>query len=651
MNGRSDEPGGFPLDRRDFLRLGGGALVTASLGGVYVGDALGATKVSEAPRLKALVKAGKLPPVAKRLPAKPAVIQPVDKLGRYGGTWHTGGVGPEDVGSWILQTVFYENVVAFRMPWKGSGSISDVTPNLAESFTFNRSGTVYTFKLRKGIRWSDGTPFTADDIVFAVNDIAVHKQISPVPSSRFTGRDGSPGRATKLDDYTVRLTFPTPNSLFLQGMCSAGGYVLHAPSKYLKQFHADYNPNANDLAKQANLADWVALFKAKNYPFDPGRPTVAGWKFTAPFGSGSQVVMTRNPYYWKVDPKGRQLPYIDRVIYAVDSDPEVLLAQALNGQLDMHARLINTPRNKPVLAASRKKGNYDFFEMQSSFMNQALIMLNQTVKDPVLREVFRNRNFRIGLSYAINRQEIIDSVYAGQGEPWQAAPVKTSPWYDEKMAKQYTQFSIQQANSFLDKAGYPLKNGARIGPDGKPISFVITTADDYPDAAQVLQFVARTWKQVGVEIQNQNVSEDLFFQRVTANSHDAAIWQGDGGDNPILYPYRYVPLASRASNFATLWALWYESNGKSGEAPPQFVKDWYALYNGLKGTTNANQQHNLMARILRGVRDQFLVLGTASVPPGYGIVRKNFHNVPKSIPGNLAFPNVAPTHPEQYFIA
>jgi peptide/nickel transport system substrate-binding protein len=651
MNGRSDEPGGFPLDRRAFVRLGGGALVTASLGGLQVTDAFGATKASEAPMLKALVKAGKLPPISKRLPAKPAVVQPVSKSGRYGGTWHTGGVGPEDVQSWMLQTIFYENVVSFRLPWKGNGSIGDVQPNLAESFTFNKAGTQYTFKLRKGIKWSDGSPFTADDIVFAVNDIAVNKQISPVPSSRFTGRDGSPVKATKLDAYTVRLDFPTPNSLFLEGMCSAGGYVLHAPSKYLKQFHADYNPQANDQAKSANFTDWVAMFKAKNNPFDPNRPTVAGWVFTNPFGAGSQVVAERNPYYWKTDPQGRQLPYIDRVIFQIDSDPQVLLAQAANGQLDLHARLINTAQNKPVLAENRSKGKYQFFEVESSFMNQALIMLNQTAKDPVLRQIFQNKNFRIGLSYAINRTQIIQSVYAGQGEPWQAAPRKSSPWYDEKMAKQYTQFSIAQANSFLDKAGYPMKGSARVGPDGKPIQFVVTTADDYPDAAQLLQFVQQTWKQVGIEISNQNVSEDLFFQRVTGNQHDAAIWQGDGGDNPILYPYRYVPLASRPSNFATLWALWFESNGKSGEAPPQFVKDWMTLYNGLKGTTNEKQQHNLMARILRGVRDQFMVMGIASMPPGYGIVKNTMHNVPKSIPGNLAFPGIGPVHPEQFYIA
>jgi peptide/nickel transport system substrate-binding protein len=448
----------------------------------------------------------------------------------------------------------------------------------------------------------------------------------------------------------VRITFPTPNALFLQGMCSAGGYVLHAPAHYLKQFHASYNPNAANLAKQAGMPNWQTLFKAKNFPFDPARPTVSAWVFKDAFGVGSQVRAERNPYYWKVDPQGRQLPYLDSVVFQVLSDPQVELAAAANGQLDIHARLINTAQNKPVLAAGRNKGKYHFFEVDTSFMNQALLMLNQTCKDPVKRAIFRNKNFRIGLSYAINRTEIINSVYAGQGVPWQAAPKKTSPWYDPKMATQYTQYNPKLANQYLDQAGYPLKNGSRIGPDGKPISFTIITANDYPDAAADVQYLKRYFNAVGIDIDNDNVAETLFFQRVTAGDHDAAIWQGDGGDNPILYPYRYVPLASRASNFATQWALWYETKGKSGEEPPLGVKNWMTLYQGLEGTTNAKEQHNLMARILREVRDMFLVIGIASMPEGYGIVKNNFFNVPKSVPGNLAFPGIGPTHPEQYSV-
>ncbi|HXH89586.1 MAG TPA: ABC transporter substrate-binding protein [Gaiellaceae bacterium] len=654
MNGRDahdDQADSPTLNRRDLLKLGAGGVLTATLAGTLVEGSVAATGGGkEAPQLAALVRQGKLPPLAKRLPAKPVVVQTVERLGRYGGTWDTAGAGAEDVGSWILLTIFYENVVAFRPPWKGNGSIKDAVPNLAKSITYNRAGTEYTIRLRSGIKWSDGAPLTAADIVFAVKDIILNKTLSPSTSTRFTGRGGEPVRIEQLDKWTVKLIFPTPNALFLQGMCSAGGYVLCAPAHYLKRFHQDFNPNVADLVKEANQPNWRAFFNSKNFPFDPNRPTVAAWKFTTPFGVGAQVVAERNPYYWKVDRQGRQLPYIDKVVYNLASDPEVVLAQGLNGQLDLHARLINTPRNKPVLAANRKKGNYKFFEVKTSFMNQGLIMLNQTAQDPVLRHIFRNKEFRKALSHAINRREIINSVYAGQGEPWQAAPARTSPWFNLNMAKQFTEFNMNAANQILDRAGFQRRGSSRVGPDGKAIEFSILAATTNPDHAQALEFIKRTWNNLGIDIQVQNVAENLFHTRVTSNAHHAAIFGASGGDNPILYPASYIPTSARASNYATLWALWSESNGRLGEAPPQVVRDQLTLYAGLKGTTQEKTQFNLMARILRGVAKEFHSIGIALPPPSYGIVKNNFHNVPKSIPGNLAFPGIGPVHPEQFFI-
>jgi peptide/nickel transport system substrate-binding protein len=644
-----------PFDRRSFLKLGGGALLTASLGGGLLAQGAEAESLAtggkESPALAALVKQGKLPPLAKRIPANPQVVAPVAGLGKYGGTLRTGAVGTEDLGSWIVMTTFYENMLAYRLPWKGKGKVTDVKPNICESFSFNKAGTEFTYHLRKGMRWSDGAPFTADDVVFAVNALQTHPILRPRPQARLSGRDGQGCKAVKLGTYTVKLVYPSPNAIAPQGVCSAGGYFLHAPSHYLKQFHIDYNPNANDLAKAQGFKDWVALINAKSSVLDINLPTVAAWKFASPYGEGSQTTFVRNPYYWKVDTQGRQLPYIDKWVFTVSSSNEVMLAQVLNGQNDLVGRLINVPANKPVLAQSRKKGKYEFFQLDTSFMNQGLIMLNQTAQDPVLRQIFRNKDFRIGLSYAINRPEIVQTVFAGQGEPWQQAPKKDSPFYDAKMAKQYSQFSIAQANASLDKAGYPMKGGARVGPDGKPISFVIQCANNTPQMAQMLTLIQKTWNSVGIDISISNITEDLYFQREAANQHHASMFGASGGDNPILYAGSYIPLTIRGNDWGALWGLWKESGGTKGEQPPQWIKDGYALYRGLLGTTNQVQQHNLMARILRSVRDNFPNIGTVSAPVGYGIVSNRLHNVPKYVPGNLTFPNVGPTHPEQYWLS
>jgi peptide/nickel transport system substrate-binding protein len=646
------------VSRRGLLLGGGGALVAASLAGWGIIEASSGDSeasdgpapdldLKEAPMLAALVKAGQLPELGKRLPPAPLVVEPVGDLGRYGGDWHTVGVGVEDTSSWMLQTFFYDNMVGWDPAFKGNGAISDVRPNLAESFTANPEGTRYEFKLRRGIKWSDGEPFTADDVVFAVNDIQVHPEISPAPSSRFKGIDGSPCKATKIDDYTVRIDFPSPNALFLQGMCSAGGFVLTAPKHYLSQFHADYLPGGKRPAD-----DWVTAFAGKNDPFgNADRPTLTGWRVVSGVGGGSRAVVERNPYYWKTDPEGRQLPYLDRIVYSIVSDPEVALAQVLNGQVDIHSRTINTTKNKPVLARSRKRGGYDFYEVKTGQMNHDMIMFNLTHKDPVKREIFGNKDFRIGLSQAINRQEVIDAVYAGQGEPWQTCPRPDSPFYDETMAKQYVEFDVAAANEALDRAGYTRQGDSRMGPDGKPIELVVLIATSNPTAVQAFEFVTRRWADVGIKASVQAVDETLFFERTTAGEHDCAVSTGDGGDNPILYPYRYIPTASRVSAFAPAWGSWFETMGAAGEEPPALVAGWLETYHQIQSTTDADEQLSLMMDILAGVRDEFQTFGISLPIHGYGIVKNDFHNVPETVPGDLTFPNVGAANPSQFYTA
>ncbi|MEV0459270.1 ABC transporter substrate-binding protein [Catellatospora methionotrophica] len=636
------------VGRRSFL-IAGGVTALGTLGLVSACDSaddpanpadLGQ---KEAPALAEEVKAGRLPKLEERLPANPLVVQTVDRPGKYGGTWRTVAVGVEDASSWMLQTIYYDNVLAWDAAFPNNGGIADVKANLAESFTSNADGTEYVFKLRPGIKWSDGKPFTADDVVFAVNEIAVHPEVSPAPNSRFVGLDGKPGKAEKVDQYTVKITFTGPNGLFLQGMCSAGGWVLAAPMHYLQQFHGDH--------MSAKPADWVTAFKTKNDPFgNAERPTLTAWKVTTPIGGGSQVVVERNPYYWKVDQNRRQLPYLDKVVYSIVTDAEVGLAQVSNGQVELTSRAVNSTRNKPVLANARAKGGFDFFEVKTGQMNANTIMFNLTHADPVKRQIFGNRDFRVGLSLAINRKEIIDGVYAGQGEPWQAAPRPDSPFYDQKMAKQYTEYDVAGANAALDKAGFALKDGARVGPDGKPIEFVVLVSTSNPTIVQAMGFITRFWQAVGVKATVQSVDETLFFERVTAGQHDVAVSTGDGGDNPILYPYRYIPTAPRVSLFGPAWGTWYLSNGAQGEQPPAAVAKWIEDYKKIRGTTDATTATNLMKGILAGVRDEFQVIGTVLPIHGYGVVKNNFHNVPKSIPGDLTFPNVGAAHPEQFFV-
>ena len=610
-------------------------------------------KGKEAPSLAEKVKAGDLPPVTQRLPKSPLVVEPAERIGSYGGTWRAAMLGPDDT-SWLDRTVGYDPVLRWRTDAR-TFSRDQVVPGVAESFEVNADATEYVFRFRENTRWSDGEPFDADDVLFAYNDVLRHKDITPVLPAAYTSADG-PATMARIDDFAVRLTFPSPNALFAQRMATKAygfDFVVH-PRHYLSKFHADFANDVNQVVKDEGADDWLQLFDAKRDSWaNPDLPTLNAWMITQPVGSGNRVVAERNPYYWKVDPDGSQLPYIDRFVNELITDPEVMLLKVAAGEVDMQTRTINSLQNKPVLARGRDKGGYEFFDMASANMNTTIISLNLCHKDPVLREVFRNRDFRVGLSYAINREEIIVAAYQRQGEPYQAAPRPESAFYDETLARQYIEYDVDQANRHLDKAGYAERDGKgmRVGPDGATIRFVVEFATrDYGFAwAAVMDMVRTYWRAVGIDVSVKSENSELLYERKEANLHDAVVWQGDvGGMDPRLEPRYYMPYRDE-SNFAIPWAAWYQSKGAEGEEPPAPVREQMRLYDQMAAAGDPEEQDRLLREVVSMAREQFYAIGISLPPKGYGIRRTDFHNVPTTMMIESDYPEPGPSNPEQYF--
>jgi ABC-type transport system substrate-binding protein len=535
-------------------------------------------------------------------------------------------------------------------------------PNVAESFEASDDATSYTFKLREGLRWSDGAPFTADDIMFWYEGVSLNAELTP-------NRGANPPVVEKLDQYTVKFVFEEPNGLFLPTLATlAGDYATRYPKHYLEQFHPTYNPDGIEaLVKESGAANWVELFQRKGAavsgtPYDamwsnPELPRLHAWVITTPYGESTQVVAERNPYYFKVDPDGNQLPYIDRVVYEVVQSADVLLLKALNGEIDMQDRNLATLPNKAVFADSMEQGGYRFFDTIPATMNTCLINLNLNHKDPGKRELFQNKDFRIGLSYAINRQEIIDLVFVGQGEPFQAAPRPESPFYDEQLAKQYTEFDLAKANEHLDKAGLAERDseGYRLGPDGKRVSFIVEIATGFSQAhVDVMQLVATQWKEVGIEAAIKPVDRALFDMLRLANEYDAVVWDGAGGLDVLQNGNYYFPRSNR-SDFAQAWATWYINREGDGaqtapEEPPAAVQKQMELHDQLLRTSDPAEQDTLMREILAIAGDEFYTIGISLPSNTYGIVKNNFRNVPTVMPNGFLYPHPAPTNPSQYFI-
>lgn len=233
---------------------------------------------------------GDLPRLKDRLSQNPLVVATTERAGVYGGTWNSAILGPDDR-TWLDRSVGYQPLLRW------DPGFTKVVPNVAASFEVNADATVYVFHLRPGLRWSDGEPFTADNIVFAQNDLLANEELG--------GTD--PVRAVKIDDHTVRLALPAPNALLVKDLASSFGMRLLKPKHYLMKLHRTYNPDADKLAAEAELDDRVALIGQQEEEWtNPDLPTLNPW-VTAE-SSQDRIVVERNPYFWKVDQGGRQLP-------------------------------------------------------------------------------------------------------------------------------------------------------------------------------------------------------------------------------------------------------------------------------------------------------------------------------------------------------
>ncbi|WP_285734639.1 ABC transporter substrate-binding protein [Nocardiopsis sp. ATB16-24] len=602
----------------------------------------------EAPMLAALVESGDLPPVEERLPDEPLVVEPHERVGVYGGEWNSAILGVGDW-PWLGRTVGYENLTRWSTDWQ------EVIPNLAESWEYNEDATELTFTLRAGLRWSDGEPFTSDDVEFAYNDIFNNHDLTPVAAA-------GPGTVEKVDEQTFTIVFDEPNALWA-GYDLLQYQVVTKPKHYLERFHIDHNPDADELAEEEGFTDWVEMFEAKagvidssRYWQNPDIPTMYPWKVVEPLADSGRMVLERNPYYWKVDTEGNQLPYIDRVVFDILPDEEVMLVRALNGEIDMHSRHFNTLANRPTLAEGRESGDFDFFELQPAEMNTAMISLNLTHEDEELRETFNDRDFRAALSHAINRQDIIDVVYRGQGEPWQGAPRKDSPFYNEELATQYTEYDIDLANEILDEAGYDERDsdGLRTSPRGETVRFTLSVPTDFrPDIVDSMEMVVGFWEDLDIDVDLNTEDRSLWQTRRENNEHDANVWSGDNGMMDAMYdPRWYAPTQSGESNFGIPWAQWYVSEGDDprSQEPPAEVVEHLEMYDAIKQEPDPAAREELMHDFLALTQEQFYAMGISLSPPGYGIVANDFHNVPETMYSSGNYNDPGPTNPEQYFI-
>jgi peptide/nickel transport system substrate-binding protein len=572
-----------------------------------------ASKYSEAPMLADMG----LPSIDDRLPAVPLVVQPVDSVGEYGGTWHRAFLGVADFHA--LGRLIYEAVLRWPRDPK-----DPIQPGLAESWEFSDDGKELTLNFHKGLKWSDGAPFTVDDIIFWWEDIENDENITASRHIEWVV-NGEPMQLEKIDDVTIKLKFAGPN-----GLAETTGLAFHgcqwplgferfgffAPRHYLEQYHPKYTADAT-----------YEQFEEKAFNFNTELPVMYAWKVAQWEAGATEMIAERNPYYWKVDPKGKQLPYIDRIHYTLVESGDALNLMAIAGDLDMQHRRINFSQYT-VYQENAEAGNYHLLIWPTAQASTITLFPNQSYPDAKYRELLQNLKFRQALSLAIDRNMINEVSFLGQAIPRNTTVVRDSPLFQEDIEEYYAEYDTAGAQALLDEIGLTKgDDGFYQFEDGSTIELVIEGTDAVSGAnMDSLELVTQNWNDIGLKTVLETMSRDIYWPRANSNEVMIATWETDRGLVPMVDPIYQFPFDER-SWMGPAFGTYYKSAGEMGEEPIPIFKEVQDLYNEYKVTVDADKQIEIGKEIVRKATENLFCIGTVGQPPALTVVKNYFHNV------------------------
>jgi ABC-type dipeptide/oligopeptide/nickel transport system permease component/ABC-type transport system substrate-binding protein len=586
----------------------------------------------EAPILAELVHEGKLPPVAERVGPEPLVLEGVEGIGRYGGTWHRLASNPEDLEGVMHTRLSYVSLVR----WSPQGY--PIVPHLAKSWTVSPDQRAWTFTLRRGLHWSDGHPFTTDDILFWWE----WEKLYFKSDYEFMFHAGKLGRVEKIDDLTVRFAFDDPNSLFLEKLAGAIDYFR--PVHYLKKFHPAVGDQAliADTMRAMNLPSPLAVYKRMQHRLNPEHPRMWPWVYRD-YRSSAPQSFVRNPYYFAVDSAGNQLPYLDRLMVDV-KDKAMITAAVAGGEISMQERHIDF-EDYTLLSSEAPRRGYRLLHWYSATRTMAQVSpnLNRRVDPAQPDTAWKHRllnetSFRQALSLALNRREIIDAVFNGVGEPAQNSPGPDSPYYNDRQFHAFTAHDPARANRLLASLGLARRDaeGFRTFPDGTRMTWFMNLGSSFPpDAAQM---VADQWSRAGLRTIVQIHPRTLWQVEQAALEHEFTVWPGLEEFMPMLDPRYYVPTGG-SSFFAPAWGRWYQRGGLHDtpeshqpglEAPPPGhpARRAMELYDLALTAPNAAARHTYFSQILDLAADNVWSINIATPPPALVVAKDGFRNVP-----------------------
>jgi len=633
----------------------GGAGDSGSASAPAASAAMGSGEYAEAPMLAALVAAGKLPPVADRLPVEPAVMEPIESVGTYGDTIYVFVASTEPWNTLQEETERGSYLGYIRQD-------TTVVPNLAKGFELGPDFLSLTITLREGAQWSDGHPFTADDVVFAFEDWHFDSRVGGATQPFWLNKVR---RAIKIDDYTVRLETDSPYPVMLAKMGEPAGGDWHAylPRHYLEKFHIKYNPEADALAKEQGYDSWNLALEANDWEYQNGyrhlkedgepRPTMQPWSLIEV--TDTTKVHERNPYFYKVDPSGQQLPYIDRVIAGI-ADIETIQLKIIAGEVDLD--YVNaTSDNYALYKENEAAGGYLLQEIP---INQIPIAFAVNQTHETKGRVFRDLRFRQALSLAIDADEVNDSVYFGLGEPmvFPVAGASFSPpaWSNNP----YDAYDPDEANRLLDAAGLDRRDGDgwRLGGDGKIFSLTIEgrVQGEHSATSKAIELMREYWRAVGLKTEIKLSDGALHRERRNGNLLEINVgtWGYPSESRQYMIDREAWAHGHHDLSWAPEWGLWleawieveegtrslsdFEGGVLPGQEPPEEFKQLFQWGEERAQTVLGSPEYLEVSRKIFGFHfDNLLMQGVVGGQPHLVVAKANLGNVPTGFYGSAAW--------------
>ena len=585
---------------------------------------------SEAPSLAKKVAAGKLPPVDERLPINPRKLNFKNlglKIGKYGGSIRMLMARAKDARQ--MSVYGYSRLVGYHP------KTFELEADILESFEV-KEGRRFTFELRRGHKWSDGQPLTSEDFRYWWEDVANNKALSPVGPPKIMTINGELPIFEVINRYKFRYTWKRPNPDFLPRLASASPLYIYRPAHYMRQFHEKYTDRdiLKKTVKKSKQRNWAALHNKMDNLYrndNVNLPVLQPWvSISKP--SASRLIFKRNPFFHRVDPEGKQLPYADSFIFTIANN-KLIPAKTGTGEVDLQARYLRFD-DYTFLKKGEERSPYSTRLWKTAKGAHLALFPNLNVNNPILRKLIRDVRFRRALSLGVHRHEINQVIYYGLAIGGNNSVLPESPLYRPTYRNKWANFDLQKANQLLDEIGLVQRDssGIRLMPDGSPLHLIIETAGESTEQTDVLELVRDSWLKIGIKIFSKPSQRNVFRNRIFSGETAMSIWSGveNGLITADSSPAEFVPTSQQSLQWPK-WGQYHETNGKAGEKPTgEHIIHLLELYQRWKNTAAQKEKSKIWQKILEIHSDQIYSIGLVAAVLQPVVVSSQLKNVPLS---------------------